>query len=152
MFTIYDENFEAVPLPLDDLGYGLKALDVSISSVAQDINEHFISGIPGSVITGFTDSVREMSISARIKAKDTTDYRLKRDRVFAFFKRLGTFYITENTQANKLMKVRVIESYRLDRIENNQTFAIAEIPLKIIGQPYWISRFKSMDLHENNGV
>nr|WP_276532480.1 phage tail domain-containing protein [Cytobacillus horneckiae] len=137
---------------MDDLGYGLKALDVNISSVAQDINEHFISGIPGSVITGFTDRSREMNIIARIKAKDTTDFRLKRDRVFAFFKRLGTFYITENNQGNKLMKVRVTDSYRLDRIENNQTFSIAEIPLKIIGQPYWISRYKSMDLHENDGV
>ncbi|MCA1029391.1 phage tail family protein, partial [Cytobacillus kochii] len=152
MFKIYNEQFEEIPLPIDDLGYGLRGLDLNISSVAQEVTEHNVQGLSGSIQTGFRDASRDMNISARIKAKDTTDYRLKRDRVFAFFKRLGTFYITENTQANKLMRVRVIESYRFDRIENNQTFAIAEIPLKIIGQPYWISRFKSMDLHENNGV
>lgn len=149
MFQIYDENFNPVPLPVDDLGYGLRGLDLEISSTAQEVTEQTISGVPGSVITGFRDSGRELNIHARLKAKDAIDYRLKRDRVFAFFKRLGTFYITEQQQGNKLMKVRVVESYVFQRPENLRTFATVDIPLKIIGQPYWISRYKSMDLHVN---
>lgn len=137
---------------MDDLGYGLRGLDLSISSTAQEVTEHTIAGLPGNIITGYRDSNREMSIHARLKAKDAIDFRLKRDRVFSFFKRLGDFYITENQQGNKLMKVRVVESYQFQRPENNQTFATADIPLKIIGQPYWISRFKSMDLHGKNGI
>ncbi len=152
MFTIYDLNFNAVTLPVDDLGYGLRGLDVEVSSTAQEVTEQTISGVPGSIITGYRDSGREMSIHARLKAKDAIDFRLKRDRVFSFFRRLGTFYITEKQQGNKLMKVRVVEGYQFQRSENNQTFATVDIPLKIIGQPYWISRYTSMDLHDSNGI
>lgn len=152
MFTIYDLNFNKVSLPVDELGYGLKGLDVDISSTGEDVTERTIAGVPGTIVTGYRDSSRDMSIRARLKAKDAIDYRLKRDRVFAFFKRLGNFYITENQQGNKLMKVRVIESYSFERPDNLQTFATFDIPLKIIGQPYWISRYKSMDLHGKNGV
>src|SRR5699024_2129440 len=31
-------------------------------------------------------------------------------------------------------------------------YAFVDIPLKIDGQPYWISRFKTMDLHNNKGI
>lgn len=151
-FYIYDLNFNRVELPTDDLGYGLRGLDLVISATAQEVTEQTIQGMAGNIITGYRDSDREMSIQARLKTKDSTDFRLKRDLVYAFFKRLGTFYVTEKQQGNKLMKVRVVDSYKFDRPENNTTFATVEIPLKIIGQPYWISRFKSMELHNNKGV
>ncbi|MBO1513266.1 phage tail domain-containing protein [Metabacillus bambusae] len=152
MFQIYNESFNPIALPLDDLGYGLKGLDVEVSSTAQDVTEHTIQGVPGTIVTGFRDSSRDATLNARLKAKDAIDYRLKRDRVFAFFKRLGTFYITEKQQGNKLIKVRVVDSYKFERPVNLQTFATVEIPLKIVGQPYWISRFTSMDLDNNEGV
>jgi len=152
MFNIYDEQFNPIALPVDDLGYGLTDLDLQISSTTQEVTEHSIPGLPGNIITGFRDSDRDMNIHVMLKAKDAIDFRLKRDRVFAFFKRLGTFFITEKQQGNKLMKVRVVESYRFDRPENNRTFSTVDIPLKIVGQPYWISRYKSMDLHNSGGV
>lgn len=150
MFTIYDEEFNVVPLPKDELGYGITGLDLFVSSVGQDVTEHSMTGVPGNIITGYRDNGRDMSISVRLKAKDTVDYRLKRDRVYAFFKRLGTFFITEKHQGNKLMKVSVVERFQFERI--NKTVSTVDVPLKIVGQPYWISRFKSMDLHENGGV
>lgn len=151
-FQIYDLDFNPIPLPTDDLGYGLRGLDLTVSSISQEVVEHTSQGIPGSVITGVTDREREMVLHARLKAKDTTDYRLKRDRVFSFFKNLGSFYVAESQQGNKLMKVRVVEPYSFVRPTNNQTFATVDIPLKIDGQPYWISRFKTMDLHQNKGI
>ncbi|MDX8288831.1 phage tail family protein [Metabacillus indicus] len=151
MFQIYSEDFNPVSLPVDDMGYGLKGMDVEISSTAVDVTEHSIAGVPGRTITGFNDAEREISLNARLKVKDAIDYRLKRDRIFAFFKRIGAFYVTENQQSNKLMKVRVVESYRFERPDNMRTFATVTIPLKIIGQPYWISRFKTMNLN-NVGV
>ncbi|KPH76069.1 phage tail domain-containing protein [Oceanobacillus caeni] len=151
-FQIYDLNFNPIPLPTDELGYGLRGLDLDVSSTSEEPTEHRLTGIPGNITTGYTDRDREMSIHARLKANDPTDFRLKRDRVFAFFKRLGTFYVTEVQQGNKLMKVRVVDSYRFERPQNNRTFATADIPLRIEGQPYWISRYKSMDLHKNGGV
>lgn len=150
MFTIYDENFNLVPLPKDDLGYGLTGLDFFISSTSEEVTEHSIGGVPGNIVTGFRDDSRDASIQAAMRVMNTVDYRLKRDRVYAFFKRLGTFYITEKYQGNKLMKVRVVDSYRFERI--NRKTATVDIPLKIIGQPYWISRFKTMDLHNNRGI
>ncbi|MED1603654.1 phage tail domain-containing protein [Alkalihalophilus marmarensis] len=151
-FKIYDKGFNPIPLPVDDLGYGLLGLDVELSSTAQEATSHTLAGVPGKIYTGFRDSDREMALKARMKVKDATDFRLKRDRIFAFFKRLGTFYVTEKQQGNKLMKVRVIESYRPERPENMRNYAFLTIPLEIIGQPYWISRYKTMNLHNANGV
>jgi len=151
-FKIYDINFNLVPLPVDDLGYGLVGLDLFVSSIGQEITEHSIPGLPGNIITGVRDDERDISISAMIQAMNPTDYRLKRDRVFSFFRSLGSFYVTESQQGNKLMKVRVIDKYRADRPLGFGTVAEVDIPLKIDGQPYWVSRFKTLDLHNNNGI
>lgn len=151
-FKIYDADFNLVPLPVDDLGYGLEGLDLFVSSIGQEITEHSLPGMPGNIVTGSRDTDRDMSISALLKTMNATDYRLKRDRVFAFFKSLGSFYITESQQGNKLMKVRVVDKYIPNRPLGLQTVASMDIPLKIDGQPYWISRFKTMDLHNNAGI
>lgn len=151
-FKIYDEKFNRIPLPKDELGYGLNGLDLFVSSIGQDITEHKTSGRPGNIITGIRDDDRDIRIHAMIEAMNPTDYRLKRDRVFAFFKSLGSFYVTETQQGNKLMKVRVVDKFTADRPLGHQRLADVEIPLKIDGQPYWISRFKTMDLHNNKGV
>lgn len=113
MFQIYNENMELVPLPVDELGYGLRGLDLEISSTGQTVTEQSIPGWPGTIITGYQDSDRALSISVRLKAKDSIDYSVKKDEIFAFFKRLGTFYVARDYQNNKLMKVKVIESYSL---------------------------------------
>ena len=146
MFLIYDENMKLIPLPIDLMGYGLAALDLTISSTAQNVTEQNIQGWPGTIDTGYQDSNREISISVRLKAKDSIDFRVKRDEVYSYFKRLGTFFIAESYQENKVMKVRVIESFSFSRPENNRKFGTAEIPLKVVGQPYWISKFKSTEL------
>lgn len=151
-FKIYDENFNRVPLPVDDLNYGLRGLDLEVSSIEQEITEHTIPNRPGNIITGVRDSERDMALRSRIRAMNATDYRLKRDNVFAFFASLGSFYVTESLQGNKLMKVRVVDRYTPDRPENLRTFAHLEIPLKIDGQPYWVSRYKTMDLHDSYGI
>lgn len=151
-FKIYDLNFNPVPLPVDDLGYGLRGLDLVVSSIGQEVTEHTIPGRPGKITTGVRDDDRDMTIKARIKAMNATDYRLKRDRVFAFFRSLGAFYVTESQQGNKLMKVRVVEQYTPERPDNLQTYAFVDIPLQIDGHPYWISRFKTMQLHESQGI
>src|SRR5699024_10364366 len=62
------------------------------------------------------------------------------------------FYVTESQQGNKLMRVRVVDQYTPERVDNNQTYAFVEIPLVVDGQPYWISRFKTMDLHNSKGI
>ncbi len=151
-FKIYDLDFNEIPLPTDDTGHGLRGLDVTVSSIEQEVSEQNIPGRPGTITTGVRDNDRDISIQARIKAMNATDYRLKRDRVYAFFRSLGAFYITEIQQQNKLLKVRVVDKYTPERPENMQSYALLEIPLKIEEYPYWISRFKTMDLHNNKGI
>ena len=149
-FKIYDSNFNAIPLPKDDLSYGLTGLDIFVSSIDQDVTEHNMSRRPGNVLTGFRDNSRSVNIEAMISAMNSTDYRMKRDRVYAFFRSLGSFYVAETQQGNKLLKVRVVDCYIPERL--NQKVATVNIPLKIDGHPYWVSRFKTMDLHRNKGV
>lgn len=151
-FQIYDLDFNPIPLPVDDLGYGLRGLDLIVSSIGKEVTEHNIPGLAGNIITGVRDSDRDMTLLARIKAMNPTDYRLKRDRVYSFFEELGSFYVTETLQGNKLMKVRVIDKYTPERPEGNRTYATVDIPLKIDGQPYWISRSTTMELHNNKGI
>src|SRR5699024_3391396 len=151
-FKLYDLNFNEIKLPRDELNYGFRGLDLEVSSISQDITEHALNGLPGNIITGVQDRERTISLKARIKAMNSTDYRLKRDRVYSFFSELGAFYVTESQQGNKLMKVRVIDQYTPDRVDNNQTYAFIDIPLKIHGQPYWQSLVKTMDLHNNKGM
>ncbi|WP_068672274.1 phage tail domain-containing protein [Oceanobacillus sp. Castelsardo] len=148
LFQIYDLDFKPIPLPKDELEYGLKGMGLVVSSVGQEVTEHSIPGLPGTIITGVRDAEREISLKAWLESKDNTDFLLKRDRVYSFFKRLGSFYVTETRQGNKLMKVRVIEQYSPEIQNGVQTLTTFDIPLKIDGQPYWISRFTSLDLDE----
>src|SRR5690625_1349639 len=149
-FKIYDLNLNHVPLPKDDLDYGLIGLDLIVSSIGEEVNAHKLPGWPGNINTGFRDNDRDVSLNAMISSMNSTDYKLKRDRVYAFFNGLGSFYVTETQQGNIVLKVRVVEQYAPERI--NRRVATLDIPLKIDGHPYWISRFKTMDLHNNKGI
>lgn len=152
LFQIYDLDFNPVPLPRDDLGYGLKGLWLEVSSIGQEVTEHSTPRRPGTIITGVRDDTRDMSLQAWIESMNNTDYLLKRDRVYSFFKGLGAFYVTETRQGNKLMKVRVVDQYTPERPGGLQTLTMLDIPLKIDGHPYWVSRFKTMDLHNSKGI
>ena len=149
-FNIYDSNFNKIPLPKDDTNHGLTGLDLFVSSISQDLTEHTTPRNPGNTTTGVRDNDRDVSISVFLSAMNSTDYRMKRDRVYAFFRSLGSFYVAETQQGNKLLKVRVVDSYIPERL--NQKVATIDIPLKIEGHPYWVSRFKTMDLHNNKGI
>ncbi|MRX70842.1 hypothetical protein GJU40_01505 [Bacillus lacus] len=149
MFKIYDLAFNPVALPVDQWGNGFKGLDINVSSVGQDVTEHTLPGVPGNIITGYRDNEREVSITVSLKKYEAKEFRKKRDEIYAFFKRLGTFYVAETQQEYKVLKVRVTDSFNLERPENVRTFATANIPLKIIGQPYWLSLFRSKQITED---
>ena len=81
---------------------------------------------------------------------DSYDYRLKRNRLYTFFRRLGDFYVAEYHEPNKLLKVSVDESFIPERPQGLSMWGQLDIPLSIIGQPYRISRYTSMDIHNND--
>ena len=147
MFKIYNSNFNEVKLPVDDLGFGLKSLDFNVGPITYE-NIYTSSSRADHLVKRYPKD-RDVSINAMFTAYNTVDWRLKRDRVYSFFRNLGVFYIAESYQPYKLLKVIVDESYEVDRPIN--TWGLLEIPLKIIDTPFKQSLHTTLDI-DSEGV
>ena len=132
MFKIYDLNYKEVSLPVERLGYGMKALDISIGPIIYDTV--YSNGNRADTPIKRYPKDREVSINILTTSADTIDWRMKRDKVYSFFRRLGVFYVAESFQPFKLLKVMVDEGYEVDRPVTH--WGLAEIPLKIIDTPF----------------
>ena len=132
MFKIYDLNYKEVSFPVDDLGFGLKSLDINVGPVIYE-NIYTSSSRADQLVKRYPKD-REVSINILTTAADTIDWRMKRDQVYTFFRRLGVFYVAESYQPFKLLKVMVDEGYEVDRPVTR--WGLAEIPLKIIDTPF----------------
>lgn len=132
MFKIYDLKFKEVSLPVERLGYGIKALDISIGPIIYDTV--YSNGNRADTPIKRYPKDREVSINILTTAADTIDWRMKRDQVYSFFRQLGVFYVAESYQPFKLLKVMVDEGYEVDRPVTR--WGLAEIPLKIIDTPF----------------
>ena len=132
MFKIYDLNYKEVSLPVERLGYGMKALDISIGPIIYDTV--YSNGNRADTPIKRYPKDREVSINILTTSVDTIDWRMKRDQVYTFFRRLGVFYVAESYQPFKLLKVMVDEGYEVDRPVTR--WGLAEIPLKIIDTPF----------------
>ena len=132
MFKIYDLNFKEVSLPVERLGYGIKALDISIGPIIYDTV--YSNGNRADTPIKRYPKDREVSINILTTSADTIDWRMKRDELYSFFRRLGVFYVAESYQPFKLLKVMVDEGYEVDRPVTR--WGLAEIPLKIIDTPF----------------
>ena len=132
MFKIYDLNFKEVSLPVERLGYGMKALDISIGPIIYDTV--YSNGNRADTPIKRYPKDREVSINILTTSADTIDWRMKRDQLYSFFRRLGVFYVAESYQPFKLLKVMVDEGYEVDRPVTR--WGLAEIPLKIIDTPF----------------
>ena len=132
MFKIYDLNFKEVSLPVERLGYGIKALDISIGPIIYETV--YSNGNRSDTPIKRYPKDREVSINILTTSADTIDWRMKRDKVYSFFRRLGVFYVAESYQPFKLLKVMVDEGYEVDRPVTR--WGLAEIPLKIIDTPF----------------
>ena len=147
MFKIYNLNFNEVKLPVDDLGFGLKSLDINVGPVIYE-NIYTSSSRADQLVKRYPKD-RDVSINAMFTAYNTVDWRLKRDRVYSFFRNLGVFYIAESYQPYKLLKVIVDESYEVDRPVIR--WGVLEIPLKIIDTPFKQSLHTTLDI-DSEGV
>ena len=142
MFKIYDLNYKEVSFPVDDLGFGLKSLDINVGPVIYE-NIYTSSSRADQLVKRYPKD-RDVSINAMFTSYNTVDWRLKRDRVYSFFRNLGVFYIAESYQPYKLMKVIVDESYEVDRPVIR--WGLLEIPLKIIDTPFKQSLHTTLDI------
>ena len=142
MFKIYDLNYKEVSFPVDDLGFGLKSLDIHVGSIIYE-NIYTSSSRADQLVKRYPKD-RDVSINAMFTSYNTVDWRLKRDRVYEFFRNLGVFYVAESYQPYKLLKVIVDESYEVDRPVLR--WGLLEIPLKIIDTPFKQSLHTTLDI------
>lgn len=138
MFIIYDLNFREVSLPKDNFGLGLEGLDLFFSSIGRNVSDEHRTHV--------TDGPRSANIRAYIKSMSRQDYKLKRNRVYSFFRQLGDFYIADIDEPNKLLKVSVDTEFTPNWLDGVNHAAEMDIPLSIIGQPYRISRYTTLEL------
>lgn len=149
MFKIYDLNYKEVSFPVDDLGFGLKSLDIDIGPVIYE-NIYTQSSRADQLVKRYPKD-RTVTLHAMFTSykKNVADWRLKRDRVYEYFRTLGVFYVAESYQPFKLLKVIVDADYMPDRPVN--IWGMLDIPLKIIDTPFKQSLHTTSDI-DSEGV
>ncbi|WP_271401436.1 phage tail domain-containing protein [Salinicoccus roseus] len=145
MFKIYDLNYQEVSFPVDKIGYGLKALDLNLGPVIYNSIYSEGDGASGAPVKRYPAD-REASIRILFTAADTIDWRLKRSEVYAFFRRLGVFYIAESHEPFKLLKVIVDEGYSVERPVI--IWGQSEIPLKVLKPVFRQSLHTTLDIDQ----
>ena len=150
MFNVFDKNMKQVQLPSDSLKYGILGTELYLSSISRRVTSEEVPGLPGTVRTHVNDGTRTIDMRIIIHAMDEHDFKLKRNRLYTFFRRLGDFYISEEYEPNKLLKVSLDESYLPENPVGVANWSRIEIPLSIVGMPYRVSRYSSMDIHNND--
>lgn len=149
MFKIYDLNYNEIRFPVDDLGFGLKSLDIDIGPILYE-NIYTQSSRADKLVKRYPKD-RTVTLHAMFTSynKNVADWRLKRDVIYEFFRTLGVFYVAEVYQPFKLLKVLVDTDYLPDRPVN--IWGMLEIPLKIIDTPFKQSLHTTADI-DSEGV
>ncbi|UBH21561.1 phage tail family protein [Macrococcus armenti] len=142
-------NFNEIKLPQDKLGYGVKSLDLLVSSIEKETHYKTLPGLPGNIDGGTRDASRSASIHMLLQSRDSKDFHLKVDEIYSFFRNLDVFYVSKSMMPHKLLKVRVSGKYDLERPSNLLTWSDFNIELDVVGSPYKISQYKTMDIHYN---
>ena len=144
MFILYDNEMNKLSFP-----DGVKPLDIFISSINKERETSRVEGSHLKRDNGFVYGERDIELDLWMKAHDTEDYRLLRDKVYALFDRVG--YISEEYQKGKRYKVNVDDQYIPERIEGNRLFAKAKIACTTDGLPFAES-IATTSLIDKNGV
>ena len=142
MFKVYDSNFKEVKIPVDRLGFGSRALEINIGPVIYE-NVYSQSRRADTLVKRYAKD-RQVSIVLMVSGMNETDFRMKRDALYSFFRNLGIFFVAEEQQPFKLIKVIVNDDYDIDR--QTPEIAMPEIPLKIIDTPFKQSLHTTADL------
>lgn len=142
MFKIYDLNMKEIPFP-----DGVMPLDVFVSSVNKRRVTEEIEGRNGAFNYGYDYGERSVDLNLWLKARDTTDYRLLRNELYAFFDAHDVFYLEETRVPSRVLKVTIDESYIPERI--NQTHSSVEISCRTLDSVFWESKYTTLELHDS---
>lgn len=143
-FKIYDLNFKKVDLPKDRLGFGLNGLDINIGPIVYE--SIYVTGSGTDQLHKRIPKDRKVTIDFFYTSKDILDWSLKRDTVYSFFRNLGPFYIAEEFEPHKLLKVIVDDPYEIERIVD--IWGKSTISLKVLDTPFKKSLYSSLTLND----
>lgn len=139
MVRIYDENMTEVHLPKDyGLHYGSYPLDLEIGSFEYETIGR--KDVP---------SGRSALFRGMIIANNLTDIELKTERVYQFFRTLGTFFVAKESSPFKLLKVKVTEPYTIG--VGNGALVDYEIPLNVQAPYFKQSLHSTLDI-DSEGI
>lgn len=125
---------------------GVKPLDIFMSSIQKEREADTVEGMNGKIDYGAVYKEREIRLEMRLKAYDTHDYRLLRNKVYAMLDEVA--YVSEEYEPGKRYNVTVDDQYIPDRIVGNQRLATAEISCNMPGLPFAESIGTTLDIEE----
>lgn len=140
-FTLYNSEIEALKFPV-----GVTPLDFFISSIEKERLEEEIKGIPGLVDYGFNYKTREGTLTFWLEHfHGEHDYMLLENEFMSFLDSTPYFYVGRNALPSRVIKITVDASYKVERIESSK-WAQVEVPVKIIGLPFWRTKYTTQDI------
>lgn len=139
---MYDKNMDKIEFP-----QGVTPLDIFISSIGKERVTGEVEGSNQTINYGAIYKGRNIKLSVYMKAKDTHDYRLLRDEVYAMFQTGDTFYVSESYEQGKRYLVSVDEQYIPERINRNS--ATAKIQCTKLGLPFAESVGTTQDIQRD---
>lgn len=146
MFILYDNKMNKIEYPK-----GVTPLDIFISSINKERETTRVEGVDGSVDYGSTFENREIELKLLMEARDTEDYRLLRNAVYAMFQKEDSFFVSEAYEQGKRYLISVDQSFIPERVPNNQRYAEATVICTKLGLPFAESIGTTFDI-QNKGI
>ena len=125
---------------------GFIPLDIFVSSIGKERHTDKVEGMSGEVNYGTSYTGRDVELTMWFKSKDTIDYRLLRDELYAYFDSYDYFYVIETNKPTRALKIVIDENIQDKRI--NTYYGEITINAKTIDNPFWVSLYTTKELND----
>ena len=126
---------------------GFIPLDIFVSSIGKERHTDKVEGMSGEVNYGSSYTSRDVELTMWFKSKDTIDYRLLRDELYAYFDSYDYFYVIETNKPTRALKIVIDENIQDKRI--NTYYGEITINAKTVDNPFWVSLYTAKELNDS---
>ena len=141
MFKLLNPNMQEIKSP-----DGFIPLDIFVSSIGKERHTDKVEGMSGEVNYGTSYTSRDVELTMWFKAKDTIDYRLLRDELYAYFDSYDYFYVIETNKPTRALKIVIDENIQDKRI--NTYYGEITINARTVDIPFWVSLYTTKELSD----
>lgn len=141
MFKLLNPNMQEIKSP-----DGFIPLDIFVSSIGKERHTDKVEGMSGEVNYGTSYTSRDVELTMWFKAKDTIDYRLLRDELYAYFDSYDYFYVIETNKPTRALKIVIDENIQDKRI--NTYYGEITINARTVDNPFWVSLYTTKELND----